>query len=148
MKSNVEKQANEMGNFLRKGEIDKYLDNMAHFVYVNDEERAQLKKNIQEQLDFMKERDNDITKIQSIVNSGIYENGGYYQCVVKQVADVTNNYTVYNTKTYLMAVSTDGEKWKFADVTNLSDKILRAVFPEMHPDLKIVKDEDQPIEKQ
>lgn len=139
MTSAVEEQANQLGQFLREGRFERYLDNMAYFVYASTAERNQLKKDLEAKAAYLAERGDKIVSIESRLYSNIYENEGYYQCMVRQKVFYRNNNTTYDTKTYLLAISENGEDWKFADATNLTDKLVRTVFPEMHPDLKVEK---------
>jgi len=136
MKNAVISQSDELGIALKNGQLETYLDKMAHFVFVNDNERNQLKEKLQDQLDYLSSRRNKIIKVQSAIHSDIYENKGYYQCMVKQVASIKNDFTIYGSNTYLLAVSKDGETWKFADVTNFSEQIIKQIFPELSDDLK------------
>jgi hypothetical protein len=141
MQTSVISQANELGRNLIRNEMDTYLDKMAYFVYSNKEERELLRQNILKQQEFEKARNTDFTKAITLKNSEIFENQGYYQCIVKQVRYFTNSFTTYTNDYYLLAVSQDGDSWKFADITHISRDILAGVFKEMHPDLDIVKEE-------
>lgn len=140
MQSSVISQANELGRNLIRNEMDTYLDKMAHFVYANKDERELLRQNTLKQQEFEKQRDADFTRAVSLKNSEIFENEGYFQCIVKQVRYYTNSFTTYTTDYYLLAVSKDGDIWKFADITHLSRDVVAGVFKEMHPELDIVKE--------
>jgi hypothetical protein len=141
MQAKVVEQANELGNFLKRKQYDKYIDRMAYFVYANNEEKKQLKKNLKAIDMYSDQRDSDLTNVNSLLNSEIFENQGYYQCIIKQVRSYTNNYATVNSNFYLLAISKDGAEWKFADITSLDIKIVRHVFKEMHPDLTVALDE-------
>lgn len=136
MKSNAEEQAGKMGQALKNRQFDKYLDYMAHFVYSTDEERDEMKKEIIEQFNYLDERNDRIIRVQSAIHSDLLNHEGFYQCVIKQVYSHVNNYSDYGSTTYLLAISNDGENWKFADVTMLNEKIIMQAFPQLSPDLK------------
>jgi len=140
MQSQVISQADELGRNLIRSEWNAYLNKMAYFVYSNKEEREMLKENLLKEKSIANESSADLTRAATLKNTDIFEKDGYYQCIVKQVRYYTNNYTTYTADFYLLAISKDGENWKFADITNLPLKIVQAVFKEMHPDLNIVKD--------
>ena len=142
MQSQVISQSDELGRNLIKNQLNAYLNKMAYFVYANKTEREQLKRNLKEEKEISNQRNADLTRVVTLKNSDIFENDGYYQCIVKQVRYYTNNYTTYTVDFYLLAISSDGDKWKFADITNIPIKIIRGVFKEMHPDLTIVKEEN------
>lgn len=140
MEAMVIRQADELARNLMRDELETYLDKMAHFVYANPAEREQLKQNLINQEKFSSNRGADMIKAVSQKNSEIFEHEGYFQCIIKQVRFFANNVTTYTDDFYLLAVSKDGETWKFADITNIPIKILRGVFKEMHPDLDVVKE--------
>lgn len=145
MQAKVLEQADEFGNFLKRKQYDKHIAKMAYFVYANEEEKEQLKENLKANDKYNEQRDSDLTKVTSLLNSEIYENNGYYQCIVKQVRSYTNNFTTVNSNFYLLAISKNGEDWKFADITGLNIEIVRAVFKEMHPDLTVALDESDKV---
>ena len=140
MKTSVEEQANELGGFLRRASFNLYLERMAPFVYSNNAERDQLKKQLEEQRAQLYARDHsEIKATQAHLSSDIYENEGYYQCIVRQETLVKTDLTSYSTNYWLLAISEDGEEWKFADITHFSEDMVRAVFPELHSKLKTDK---------
>lgn len=145
MQATVVEQADEFGNFLKRKQYDKHISKMAHFVYANKEEKAQLKENLKATDKYNAQRDADLTKVSSLMNSEIFENKGYYQCIIKQVRSYTNNFATVNSNFYLLAVSKDGVNWKFADITGLDIKIVGMVFKELHPDLTVALDEDDKL---
>ncbi len=143
MKVSVIEQADQFAFYLRHKQYDQYLNNMTHFVFIDEKEKQQLKKGLEQQMTFLEEHNNSITKTESLLNSSILENDGYYQCVVKQVTFYSNNFTSFKSNTYLLAISKDGLVWKFADVTNFSEAIIKNIFPELSPNLKFENDKKE-----
>lgn len=137
MKANAVEQAEEWGGYLVEGRIEKYLTGMAHFVFADANEREMLRKSIEEERNVLRFKNTRLTKIESAIDSDLYEKDEYYQCKIKQLHTFESGDSKYSVEKYILAVSKDGELWKFADVTTLSDKIIRTVFPELHPDIKI-----------
>lgn len=141
MNTTVETQADELGRYYKEGYYQRYLECMAYFVYANKDERNQLKAVLEkEREDFQAHNNSVIENVSSHLHSEIMENDGYYQCVIKQDLLVKSDLTTFETHKYLLAISQDGETWKFADVTNYSEDMIRAVFPEMHPKLQFKKE--------
>lgn len=137
LKTSVEDQANDVGRLFLKANFNAYLDRMAPFVYANQAEREQLKKLLQEQRDQLYARDHsEIKNIKAHLVTEIEEHDDYYQCVLKQEVLIKNDLTSYVAAYFWLAVSEDGEEWKFADITHYSEDMLRAVFPELDPKLK------------
>jgi len=141
MNSTVETQADELGRYYKEGYYQRYAESMAYFVYASPEERNQLKANLQKEIEDLRSHNNSVIEnISSHLHTGILEHDGYYQCVVKQDLFIKSDLTNYETHKYLLAISQDGEVWKFADVTNFSEDMIRAVFPEMDPKLQFKKE--------
>lgn len=136
MENTVIQQADELGSALKNRRIEKYLDYMAHFVFNGQAERQELKQKIEDQFNYLAERKTRIVRVQNFLHSEIVENEDYYQCVIKQVVFNQNEHAMYDANTYFLAISKDGETWKFADVTAFTENIIRQVFPQLAPELK------------
>ncbi len=139
MESKVISQGNELARHLMRDELDAYLDKMAYFVYSNKAEREQLRENLIKEDEFSKARGADLIKAVSEKNSEIFEKDGYYQCIFKQKRYFHNVFATYTTDEYFLAISKDGEIWKFALITHIPISLVRKVFKEMHGDLDIIK---------